>query len=268
MQHPLCTPEIGWQKHPFVQNAGWCFGTVHCDIAPQQCCVQESFQWKVIGSNLNGRKDSVNSHHSEPSATRQRTPRLCGVSPTCPRSLAHTRRRSQSVKSHDFARSQRKIPMTNGRDTRSAAAAVHRVTWSGQLCNTIQRVAECGMLRLVRIAERGPLRLMTVIVRKNNTIHKQTPLEIPTNDSQEPHRNTVRSAPTILPHASINNHCESVDRILQHHALDSAFSQIVGERERRSLCTMSSETAAEAASESHCTKNPPSTPLSITNSGN
>jgi len=41
----------------------------------------ESF-WKVTGSNLNGRKDSVNSHDNEPSATRQSTLRPCGVSPT------------------------------------------------------------------------------------------------------------------------------------------------------------------------------------------
>ena len=41
-------------KTSFCTNTGWCFGTVHCDIAPQQHCVQETFWWKVTGSNLNG----------------------------------------------------------------------------------------------------------------------------------------------------------------------------------------------------------------------
>jgi len=61
---PIHTPELDWFDNSFVQRNRGHFGTVHHDIAPQQCCVQESFQWKVTGSNLNGQTQSL---RSEPS---------------------------------------------------------------------------------------------------------------------------------------------------------------------------------------------------------
>jgi len=75
---------------------------------------------------------SQQSLQCEPSATRQGALRLCGVSPTVFEVSAHTEQMGPQRSAH-------------GRNT----TAIYRVTWSGQLCNTIQRVAECGTLRLL-----------------------------------------------------------------------------------------------------------------------
>jgi len=50
LQHPLCTLQVGWQKHPFVQMP---------DGALAQCITTAAlhagnFLMEVIGSNLNG----------------------------------------------------------------------------------------------------------------------------------------------------------------------------------------------------------------------
>jgi len=120
-------PELDWFSHSFAQRNRGCFGSVHCDIAPQQHCVQESFWWEVIGSNLNRQKTQSTVTTMQalmlPRCSRQGTLRLCVCSPRNLHGCFHTLRCSQSAEVTWLStRSQRKIPMTNGRNRRSATA--------------------------------------------------------------------------------------------------------------------------------------------------
>jgi len=79
---------------------------------------------------------------------------------------------------------------------------------------------ECGVLRLLS----QPKRLsMTVIPQRISAFSHD-------RSHEEPYRNTVQSAPTILPHASIDHCCKS-------HALALSTSHLTRPRERTGRST-------------------------------
>jgi len=237
LQCPNCVPELGWQKCPFAQMP---------DVALAQCIMMLCHSSAVCRKLSDGRslvrtstvKQSLRSEPSTLAGDKQalNARRHSALTPceSCPERST----RSAAVKvstSAVFAWSKRKIPT---HDQRHAHAV-----WP----------TECGVLRLLRLLR---LRWQSFCAESVRFIDK------------EPHRNTVWSAPTILPHTPCvqmspsqvtRPNCSSVAH------LSTTVSWIVGERKGSSLCTMNSERAGEAATnaqwnsgwncrKSHCTK--------------
>jgi len=97
-------PELDWFNHSFVQRNRGHFGLVHHNVVLQQCCVWKVSNKKDQGSTLNG--------HSHCKASPQAAALQQARCTTTVRSMpngsfvgTHMLRHSQSVKSHDFARS-------------------------------------------------------------------------------------------------------------------------------------------------------------------
>jgi len=132
MQHPNCMPELDWLKTSFCHrlnaskwhSALWIHATVDAVHV-------ESFG-KVTGSNLNSRKDSVNSHCIKPSAMRQKHTKTVRCQPNSLFGASTHASQTPSVDLNGLCTVERKIPMTNDRNTRSTTTANSRNTWSGQ----------------------------------------------------------------------------------------------------------------------------------------
>jgi len=105
LQHPQLCARIGLVQSLFCtkkQRSLWLSALQHC--ATVALCVGK---FLMRGHRFEPQRSKRLSQRSPqqalklPRCSRQRALRLCGVSPTSPRSLPHTRRCSQSVESHD-----------------------------------------------------------------------------------------------------------------------------------------------------------------------
>ena len=131
-------------------------GIVHCEFIPQWtlCAWKASERSQVRTSTV--KKDSVNSHCSKPSATRQSALRPCGISPTVFEASTHA---EPTVATHDLTV-----------DTRGLANCVTLAT------HTHRR------MRCAPTAQR----IDSHSVANQHDSHVQTD-KIPTNDSQFSH---------------------------------------------------------------------------------